>query len=230
MTARSITLMLLVSSALSIACESTRVTESVQPGIAPPGLDPSVFTTLEVLPSTVTLDQGSTVQLQIVARDQRGTLIVHSPGTTFSSSDPAIATVSGSGMVTGVAAGTADISVTKTIAGLTRSAAMKATIRQPIPPIPSASLVITADLQRGWQPAVAHLTVGGTVQWLTAGPRSWSGVPHRMLYLLDAGYAAVDSLDLSTGSATLKLLTAGEYRYCSAGCWDPPDFGIIYVH
>jgi plastocyanin len=227
MTARSITLMLLVSSALSIACESTRVTESVQPWVDPPGAGPSVFTTLEVLPSTVTLEQGWTVGLAIVARDQRGVLMWDAGELTFSSSDPAIAEVSRNGVVTGVAAGTADISVTKAIAGVTRSAAMKATIREAIP---SASVVITADLHLGWQPSVAHLTVGGTVQWLTAGPISWSGVPHRMLYLLDKRYEVVDSLDLSTGSATLKILTAGEYRYCSAACWDSPDYGIVYVH
>ena len=220
MTARPITLMLLVSSALSIACESTRVTESPVP-------DPSVFTTLEVSPSTVTLEQGSTVQLEVVARDQRGVQMVGGGEATFSSSDPAIATVSGSGWVTGIGAGTADILVTKAIAGVTRSAAMKATIRQATP---SAEVVITSDLQRGWQPSVAHLTVGGTVKWLTAGPNSWSGVPHRMLYLMDKGFAVLDSLDLRTGSATLKLLTEGEYRYCSAGCWDPPDYGVVYVH
>ena len=223
MTARSITLMLLVTSAFSIACESTRVTESVQPGVDPPGVDPSVLTTLEVMPSDVWLEPGLTVQLGIVARDQRGVLMADVGGLTFSSSDPAIANVSGSGLVTGIAAGTADILVTKTVAGVTRSAAMKATIRQATP---SANLVITADLQRGWQPAVAHLTAGGTVQWVTAGPRSWSDVPHQAVYLLDKGI----SLDLSTGSATLKLLTEGEYRYCSAGCWDPPDFGVVYVH
>lgn len=229
MTARSITLMLLVTSALTLACDTDRITDSVQsgPDPVPPQLDPSVFTTLEVLPSTVMLEQGSAVQLEIVARDQRGVLIAHSGGVTFSSSDPAIANVSGSGLVIGIAAGTADISVTKTIAGVTRSAGMKATIPQAIP---SASLVITADLRRGWQPSIAHLTVGGTVLWVTAGPRSWSDVPHRMIYLMDRSYAIVDSLDLSTGSATLKMLTKGEYRYCSAGCWDPPDYGIVFVH
>lgn len=226
MTARSITLMLLVTSALGIACDSNRVTES-QSGPNQPGLDPSVFTTLEIWPSTVALEEGSTVRLGVLARDQRGALMGGAGGTTFSSSDPAIATVSVSGIVTGVAAGTADISVKKTVAAVTRSAAVMATIGQPSP---SASLVITADLQHGWQPSAAHLTVGGTVQWLIADPLSWSNVPHRMLYLLDAYYAAVDSLDLSTGSATLQLSAAGEYHYCSAACWDPPDFGIIYVH
>lgn len=227
MTARSITLMLLVTSALSIACESTRVTESAQPVVAPPAPDPSVFTTLEVLPSTVTMEQGATVQLGIVARDQRGVLMAGAGEVTFSSSDRAIANVSASGLVTGVKGGTADISVTKTVAGVTRSAAMKATIRQVTP---SADVVITADLQNGWQPSVAHLTAGGTVKWLTAGPSSWSGVRHRMLYLMDKDFAVLDSLDLSTGSAALKLVTEGQYRYCSASCWEPPDFGIVYVH
>lgn len=226
MTARSITLMLLVTSALSIACESTRVTEYVPPVVDPPRPDPSVFTTLEVKPSTFTLEEGSWVHLEIIARDQRGVL-VDAGGLTFSSSDAGIAKVNGIGTVTGVAAGTADITVTKTVAGVTRSAAVKATIREATF---YSSLVITADLHSGWQPSVAHLTVGGTVQWVTAGPRSWSDVPHRMLYLLDKHYEAVDSLDLSTGSATLKILTEGEYWYCSAACWDPPDYGVVYVH
>ena len=227
MTARSMTLVLLATSAFSIACEGTRLTETTQPVAYPLVPDPSVFTTIDVLPSTVTMDEGSTVQLAAIARDQRGVLIAHAGGVTFSSSDPAIANVSGSGFVTAVAAGTADISVTKSVAGVTRSASVKATIRKPIP---SDNLVITADPQRGWQPSIAHLTVGGTVKWVTAGPISWSGIPHGRLYLLDQRYEVVDSLDLSTGSATLTPLTAGEYRYCSGACWDPPDYGIVYVH
>jgi plastocyanin len=167
------------------------------------------------------------VQLQVFARDQRGKLMPSVVGLTFSSSDPAIATVTSSGFVKGVAGGTADISVATTVEGVTRSAAMKATI---LAATPLANVVLTADLKRGWQPSVAHLTVGGTVQWVTAGPLSWSEVPHRMLYLLDTMYSVVDSLDLSAGSATREFPTAGEYRYCSAGCWDPPDFGVVYVH
>jgi len=144
---------------------------------------------------------------------------------TFSSSDSAVARVNGSGLVTGVAVGTAEISVTKTVAGVTRSATMTATILQASP---LADLEIIADLERGWQPSVAHLKVGGTVQWFTVGPRNWERVEHRMLYLFDEGNR-VDSLDLSTGSARLKLMTAGKYRYCSGICWDPPDHGIVYV-
>lgn len=227
MTVRPVILILLVASAFSIACESNRATESTQPSVDPLALDPSVLTTLEVLPSTVTLEQGSTVQLEVFARDQRGVLMSNLGGVTFSSSDRAVAQVSSSGMVTGLTAGTTDISVTKTVAAVTRTAEVKATIRQAAV---SASLLLMADLERGWQPAVAHLQAGGIVRWVTAGSRSWSDIPHRMLYLLDKGYSIVDSLDLSSGSAALQLTTKGQHRYCSAGCWDPPDFGIIYVH
>src|SRR5438874_10742317 len=145
MTARSITLMLFVTSALSIACESNRATEIMQPGA-----DPSVLTTLEVLPSTITLEQGSTVQLEIFPRNQRGVIMADAAGVSFSSSDPAVARVSGSGLVTGVGAGTADILVTKPLAGVTRSAAMKAAILQATP---FSRQVVTADLKLGWQPS-----------------------------------------------------------------------------
>jgi plastocyanin len=104
------------------------------------------------------------------------------------------------------------------------SAPMMATIRQ------ADSLMIWADLKLGWQPSVANLAAGGTVHWETAGPLSWSDVPQRMLYFMDEKYTTVDSLDLSTGSARRAFPTPGDYRYCSAGCWDPPDFGIIHVH
>ena len=50
------------------------------------------------------------MQLEIVAREQRGVLIAYAGGVTFSSSNSAIAEVSASGVVIGVAAGTADIS------------------------------------------------------------------------------------------------------------------------
>lgn len=224
MKARPITLILLVISVFGTACDPA--TDSVQPRRDPPTVDPPAATTLEVLPSTVTLEQGNTVQLEVFVRDQRGQPIVPLGPLTFSSSDPAIATVSNGGFVTGVAPGAVDISVTKMVAGIAKSAAMKATVLQATT---LANLVLTADPKSGWQPTVAHMTAGGTVQWV-AGPRSWSDVPQRWLWLLDKSYSVVDSLDLSTGSATRKLEIPGEYRYCSAGCWDPPDFGVVYVH
>ncbi len=229
MTARSITLMLLATLTLGSACDSNRATQPaplVQP-LHPAGPDSSVLTALEASPDFVVLYWGTTVELRITAYDQRGRHMTDAGGVTFSSSDSAVARVNSSGLVTGVATGTVEISVTKTVAGVTRSATMTAAVR---PASPLADLKLTADLERGWQPSVGHLRAGGTVQWLTVGPRSWSGVEQRVLFLLDKNYEVVDSLDLSTGTATLRLMTAGQYPYCSAGCLTAPDYGIVYVH
>lgn len=225
MTARSPTIILLLTSVFSIACESDRITETLES--RGPRLDPAVFTSLEVLPASVTLQQMETVRLSIVARDQRGMSMPHSDAATFSSSDSAIASVSLRGTVTGVGPGTADISVTKTIAGVARTAVTKATI---VRATLSDSLVITADYERGWQPSTAHLTAGGTVRWAVPNPIAWGGAEHRMLYLMDRSYALTDSVDLRTGGAIRKLQAPGVYHYCSASCWDPPDWGTVYVH
>lgn len=124
MTARSITLILIVTSVFGIACESNSATQPV--------LDPAVLTTLEVVPSTLTLnlgEEGAGAQLGIVARDQRG-VRMHSGRVTFSSSDSTIAKVRGSGIVTPFSAGTAEITVTYSVAGVSRSAVAEATIRE----------------------------------------------------------------------------------------------------
>lgn len=227
MTVRPTTLTLLLLSALIMACESDRITETRQAPGGVPRVDPRIFTTLSVVPSTVTLEQEEQLQLEIYAQDQRGAYMADTGGVTFYSSDSAVARVSSKGMVTAGAVGTADILVTKIIAGVARIAKVKATIFHANA---LGSLILTADLSRGWQPAVAHMKAGGTVQWVIAGPLSWSEVPHEMLYLMDSSYTITDSLDLRTGAATRKLLTPGILRYCSAGCWDPPDHGVVYVH
>ncbi len=124
MTARSITLILLVTSVFGIACESNSVTQPV--------LDPAVLTTLEVVPRTVTLnlgEEGASAHLGLIARDQRG-LRMYSGRVTFSSNDSTIAKVRSSGIVTPFAAGTAEITVTYTVAGVSRSAVAEVTIRE----------------------------------------------------------------------------------------------------
>jgi len=36
-------------------------------------------------------------------------------------------------------------------------------------------------------------------------------------------------VDVSSGSGTRRFETPGTVRYCSGGCWDPPDYGVIIV-
>ena len=222
MSARSMSFVLLSAFAVGVACQSERLTESTLS-------QPPVLSTLEILPGNVTVEQGWPVALSVRAFDQWGGRM-YSPALEFSSRDTTIARVTrvhGDPWLVGVKPGTAEIQARMSIDGVTLSAVMTAAITAATP---AGDLLLTADAVHGWMPPVAHLKAGGSVEWRTVGPVSWSDVPHRFLYLMNEKYAVLDSLDLRSGSAKRTFVTAGEYRYCSAGCWDPPDFGVVYVH
>jgi len=84
---------------------SQNVTVTVVTTTPPPAL-----TSLVVVPSTTVVVANGTVQLTATPLDQNGVPIVAT--TTFASSAPTIATVNSSGLLTGVAAGTATITTT----------------------------------------------------------------------------------------------------------------------
>src|SRR6266699_2596390 len=110
-----------------------------------------------VSPATATVRVGQTVQLTATARDSTGSTL---PGRTVSwgSSNPSIATVNNSGLVTGIVAGTATI--TATSEGKSSTAAVTVMI------VPVAAVAVA--------PATASLPVGQTVQ-LTATPKDSAG-------------------------------------------------------
>jgi len=67
--------------------------------------------TVEVEPASTSLEVGGTVQLEVTLRAEDGD-IVTGPSVTFTSADPAIAEVSGAGLVTAVSDGTTTITAT----------------------------------------------------------------------------------------------------------------------
>ncbi len=86
---------------------------------------------ITVSPSTFSLTVGQTVQLAAADRDQNGTAMTGVTNT-WSSTNTAVATVSASGLVTAVAAGSATITATSsTVSG---SAAITVSAVQPPPP------------------------------------------------------------------------------------------------
>ena len=92
-----------------------------------------------VAPANVSVATGVSVQLTATARDRKGNVVP----TTFawSSSAPAIATVSATGLVTGVVAGNATISAT---AGSRTGSASVTVSGSPPPPPPGPSVLIAA--------------------------------------------------------------------------------------
>jgi uncharacterized protein YjdB len=112
-----------------------------------------------VSPVTAVVLVGATVQLTATPKDASGNVLT-GRSVTWASSAPAVATVSVTGLVTGVAASA--VTITATSEGMTGSAAVTVNL------VPVASVSLS--------PASAIIQVGQTVQ-LTATPLDANGVP-----------------------------------------------------
>src|SRR2546427_203441 len=153
-----------------------------------------------VSPATATLQVGQTVQLTATPQDASGTPLAGRV-VTWASSNTAAATVSASGLVTGVAAGAATITAT--------SEGKSGTTAITVSTVPVASVTVS--------PATASLQVGQTVQ-LTATPQDASGaaLTGRVVTWASSNPAAatVNGSGLVTGagagSATITATSEGK--------------------
>src|SRR5207249_8522204 len=112
-----------------------------------------------VSPASASVQAGSTTQLTATPKDAGGTALTGRV-VTWSSNNTAAATVNGSGVVSGVAAGTATITATCEVKTGTSA------ITVSIVPVPVASVTVS--------PASASVQAGGTTQ-LTATPKDAGG-------------------------------------------------------
>src|SRR5436190_12030719 len=155
-----------------------------------------------VVPDTASMELGQTAQLVATPMDSMGRVVAQS--VSWASIAPAVATVDGSGLVTGVAEGTATI--TATSVGHNGTAVVKVRRR---PSAPVASVAVS--------PATASVGVGQTVQ-LTATPRDASGnaLSGRVVTWASSApaVAAVNGSGLVTGvaagAATLTATSEGQ--------------------
>ena len=159
-----------------------------------------VLTTLEVSPSITTIFPENTAQLTISAWDQfRVPILETFPGewaasgkATYVSSAPLIATVNDSGLVMGVSPGTAEITATLTLAGVTRTASVTETVLNKPPPDLSVPLQIYADIADGLQ--------------LVLVTRAGGGINYAMVTVNGSALA------LDTGSGCVAGPCIGSYR------------------
>jgi uncharacterized protein YjdB len=126
-------------------------------GTAAITVNPKPVSAVIVSPGQASVTAGQTLQLSAQVTDDQGNVLTGRP-VTFTSGSPAVATVSASGLVTGVAPGTATITAT--------SGDKNGTASITVTPVPVASVVITPD-----QP---NVTIGQTVQ-LTATAKAANG-------------------------------------------------------
>lgn len=193
------------------------------PPLAPPPAPSAVFASLGITPDTAAMAPGEALPLLVRALDQNGRQ-VDILKVEWSSSATDVATVTSSGEVRGVAPGAAVIRARVTVGQVTGSAGMAVRIL----PVPALTSVVLASGPQGWQPSAAYLQTGGSVEW-TSGPVSWAEAPVTWIWLMDINYRVVDSVDVRSGSATRRFQEPGVINYCSGGCWDPPDYGTIFV-
>ena len=126
-------------------------------GTSAVSVNPKPVSAVIISPGQASVVVGQTTQLTAQVTDDNGNVLSGRP-VTFTSGSPAVATVSASGLVTGVAPGSATI--TATSEGKTGTATVTVT------PIPVASVVVT--------PGQPNVNVGSTVQ-LTATAKSANG-------------------------------------------------------
>ena len=127
---------LLACAALGIACGSETGFEPARPDTGfrpdPPSPPPasSTFLVRPIVAHLLDIAPGNTVQLSVATYDSKGIQFLDSGAATYSSSDPAIASVSRGGVVTAAKPGMAVISATLSLGGTTQTAVMTATVHR----------------------------------------------------------------------------------------------------
>ena len=155
--------------------------------------------TVVVSPNQLTMNPGQTSQLSVTVNDSAGN-VLQGRTVTYTSSDPAIATVNGTGLVTAVAQGTARVDVA--------SEGVKASVAVTVSPIPIASIAVV--------PNVVTLRVTQTAA-LTAEARDAQGQPlANRTFSWSSSAPSVASVDQSglvtavaVGTATISATSEG---------------------
>lgn len=159
--------------------------------------DPApALTSVQVTGGTAVV-AGSALQLTAIPRDQNGAPI---PATvSWSSSNTGRATVNASGLVSGVSAGTADITATAMTGGAQVSNFVTITVSPAA--FPSSAMVTTPGNR--FSPSTVDIAVGGTVTWSLGGA-------HNVIFAAAAGVPA----DIPTGNGGDRTFnTKGNFSY-----------------
>jgi plastocyanin len=172
--------------------------------------------TVEVTPTAAelfSLAPGNTIELAVVAKDADGNPM--SGGTTtYSTGNSAIATVSNTGVVTAVGAGTTQVTATVTLDGGSASGTTGVTVRDAA----AAATVRAPGLV--FMPGTVDVSEGGTVTWTIEDV-------HHTVDFETAGSPS-DIGELLNASDSRTFPASGTYRYrCSI---HSQMTGIVRVH
>lgn len=169
---------------------------------------PKQVSAVIVSPGQVSVEVGQTRQLSAQVTDDAGNVLTGRP-ITFASDKPGIATVSSSGVVTGVAVGTAKITAT--------SEGKAGTADVTVTPVPVATVEVTpvrADISIGQtvvlkataKDARGNVLAGRAVTWTSGGPSVATVSNTGVVTAVGTGSALIfASVEGRSGSATVNV-------------------------
>jgi sugar lactone lactonase YvrE len=174
---------------------------------------------LDVTPSPASVQTGSNVQLNVAAKNAANAVVLISPSkTTYESSAANIATVSNTGLVTGVAPGSAQITVTELESGKSRTVTVNVTGSSTNPP---AEIYIT-DQNNNRIVRITDMIGGGWASLGKAGNASGNGVGEfwgpagifvdstNRIYVTDYWNSQLVRMDSISGSNWVRLGSFGQ--------------------
>lgn len=184
----------------SIGTAQVAASTSGQSAVVPVTVAPVSVASLSVAPTTAILVVGGSAALQAVAYDASGAQLTGRT-VTWASSAPQVATVDGSGNVTGVTAGTA--SITATCEGKTASAAITVAL------IPVAAVAVTpgsATLTTGQTASLAATVTDANGNVLSGRTVTWSSASNAVATVSAQGLVAA----IGAGTTTITATSEGK--------------------
>ena len=177
------------------------------------------FASLELTPNPGNVLVNGTLQLLATAHDPGGAPLPAGGTITFTSSDETKATVNGSGLVSGIAAGTTQITAQASRGGVDRSD--NAAITVGAQSFPLAAAVVAGNATQTFTPPSVDIASGGTVTW------TFGALTHNVTFGAQAG--APQNIATSVNTDVPRTFgTAGTFGY---NCTIHPGMsGTVIVH
>jgi len=176
------------------------------------------FAALVLTPNPGTVQVGGTLQLTATGNDPGGTALPSIGTVTFTSSDDTKATVSGTGLVSGVAAGDIEISAEATVGGVTQTGTADVTVSTASFPLTAD---VTANTTEDFTPASVDIADGGTVTW------TFLSLAHNVTFGAQTGAPANIATTMNDSEAR-TFNTVGTFNY---NCTIHPGMsGTVIVH
>jgi plastocyanin len=152
--------------------------------------------------TTLNLGAGNTQTITVTAYDTQNAIISNPGSPTFTSSAAAIAEVDGSGTVTGISSGTANINVSLTVGSVTRTATVAVTVTGSLP---STANVSTTNGD-AFTPNKVLIGIGGVVRW------TFGVTIHNVTFQSSPG-APTNIADTYSISVDRTFAQSGNYNY-----------------